>query len=176
MSAEALAPLLLEAVALKALDRAGWRRVGLEPVESVAAHSWGVAWLVALCCPPALNRERALLLALVHDLPEVRVGDITPADGVPKAEKHRLERAAADAMLAHQPELLSAWAEYAAQQTAEARFVHELDRLDMGLQALAEQRRPGAPDLSEFLVSADRAIHTEALRLIWSAAQRVAGA
>lgn len=175
MSAEALAPLLLEAAALKALDRAGWRRVGLDPVESVAAHSWGVGWLVALCCPPELSRERALLLALVHDLPEVRVGDLTPHDGVPKAEKRRREAEAAAAMLAHAPELLAAWREYEAAETAEARFVHELDRLDMGLHALASAKQPEAPDLTEFVESADRGIHAPPLRALWMAAQREAG-
>ncbi len=143
-------------------------------MESVAAHSWGVAWLVALCCPPELHRERALLLALVHDLPEVRVGDITPADGIPKAEKRRLEAAAAGSLLAETPELLAAWQEYEANETAEARFVHELDRLDMGLQALAAGRAADAPDLTEFIESADRGIRAPALRALWTAAQRLA--
>ncbi|MFT5458801.1 MAG: putative hydrolase of HD superfamily, partial [Myxococcota bacterium] len=63
---------LVETMALKALRRAGWVRAGVTSPESVAAHSWGVAWLVLVLLPRELNRERALTYALLHDLPEVR--------------------------------------------------------------------------------------------------------
>ncbi|DAC62024.1 MAG TPA: HD domain-containing protein, partial [Candidatus Poseidoniales archaeon] len=35
----------LEVLGLKEVDRAGWKRSGLTNVESVADHSWGVAFL-----------------------------------------------------------------------------------------------------------------------------------
>ena len=79
---DALRDRLSAALALKALPRAGWVRAGVRHPESVAAHSWGVAWLVLVLCPPALDRGRALAIAVAHDLPEVTVGDITPHDGV----------------------------------------------------------------------------------------------
>ena len=44
--------LLLDVLGLKALDRTGWVRRGVQSAESVAAHSWGVAWLVLALCPP----------------------------------------------------------------------------------------------------------------------------
>ncbi len=104
---------LLEAAGLKHVDRAGWRRLGLEHPESVAAHSWGVALLVTLLLPEHLDRGRALTYAALHDLAEARVGDITPADGVPRAEKHRREAAAMRALCAawgpRGEELLAAW-------------------------------------------------------------------
>ena len=78
---------LLEALELKRLPRSGWLRVeGLQDVESVAAHSWGAAWLVAALCPEGVNRGRALEMTVIHDLAEVRIGDITPVDGVPEEE------------------------------------------------------------------------------------------
>ena len=40
-----------ETLALKAVDRAGWVRRGVTRPESVAAHSWGIAWLVLLLLP-----------------------------------------------------------------------------------------------------------------------------
>src|SRR5262245_31586095 len=84
--------LLLEALRLKALRRAGWVRVGVPaPVESVADHSWGVAWLVLALLPEGLDRGKALAYAVLHDLPEVRTGDVTPMDRVPKEEKARRE-------------------------------------------------------------------------------------
>ncbi|MEQ1505748.1 MAG: HD domain-containing protein, partial [Myxococcota bacterium] len=74
---------LLEVVALKALARTGWVRVGVPGPESVAAHSWGVAWLVLALLPDTMDRERALVYAVIHDLPEVWTGDLTPHDAVP---------------------------------------------------------------------------------------------
>ena len=126
---------LVEALNLKGVDRAGWLRVGVPRPESVAAHSWGIAWLALALCPPALDLRRILAMAILHDLPEVRVGDLTPHDGVDRATKHAAEREAAEALFAGRPDLLELWHEYERQESAEARFVHGLDKLDMGLQA-----------------------------------------
>jgi len=169
---DALAATLLEVAQLKALPRAGWVRQGVPAPESVAAHSFGVAWLAALLCPPELDRLRVLEIALMHDVPEVRAGDITPHDGVDRAEKRRREAAAAAGLLGALPCALAAWADYDAGQSPEARFVHELDKLDMGLQALLyAQEHPGL-DLAELRASADRGLRDPALRAVWAAAQR----
>lgn len=157
---------LLGALALKALPRAGWVRRGVPGPESVAAHSWGVSWLALVLLPPGLDRERALTYAVLHDLPEARVGDLTPHDGVPREEKARRERAAMAALCAALPDggrWLAAWEAYEAQADPEARFVRQLDRLDMALQAVAYQRAGGG-DLTEFLDSAARVIDDPALR------------
>lgn len=132
--------LLREALALKVLDRAGWKRVGVAAPESVADHSYGVALAALVLAPPELDRARLLAMALLHDLAEVRIGDITPHDGVPREEKKRREAAAAAALFADHPGLLALWEEAEAGQSAEARFLKELDRLDMALQAEAYAR------------------------------------
>ena len=152
-----LIQLLLEAQELKGLDRAGWVRAGIKNPESVAAHSWGMAFLSLLLCPPELNRERVLALTVIHDLAEIRVGDITPHDNVSPEQKHKQESEAAADMLSSQPELLGLWEEYEAQETAEAMFVHRIDRLDMALQARVYEQQEGL-DLSEFLTSARQAL------------------
>ena len=82
-----LKQLLQEALLLKELDRSGWKRVGVENPESVAAHTWGMCWLILVLAPHEIDQLRALKLAIIHDLAEARVGDITPHDGVSKAEK-----------------------------------------------------------------------------------------
>ena len=38
------------------------------------------------------NRGRCVMMALVHDLAEAQVGDITPYENFTKEEKHRLEQ------------------------------------------------------------------------------------
>ena len=145
--------LLLEAVKLKALPRAGWVRKGVPAPETVASHSWGVAWLVLALMPPELDRGRALAYATLHDLPEVRVGDITPVDGVSPEDKAAREHAAMRALCASAPNLSALWESYEAQGDAEARFVRELDRLDMALQALS-QHEAGRAGMAEFVASA----------------------
>ena len=152
----ALRALLLEALQLKELPRAGWVRAGVPAPESVAAHSWGVAWLALVLCPPGLDRGRVLAMAVLHDLAEVRAGDLTPADGVSAAEKSRREATALRALLAplgNAAELWALWQESEARHSPEARFVRACDKLDLALQA----RRYGALhglDLVEFVDSA----------------------
>ena len=147
---------LLEALALKELPRAGWLRAGLDEPESVAAHSWGVAWLVLALCPEGLDRGRALAIAVLHDLPEVRVGDITPHDGVSATEKSIAETAALSDLLRglpQAPELMDLWMEYEQGTTPEGRFVKACDKLDMALQAHRYSAASGL-DLQEFIDSA----------------------
>lgn len=155
---------LLEALALKHVDRAGWVREGITPVESVAAHSWGISLLVLLLLPPELDRARALTYATLHDIAEAWVGDITPHDGV--TDKHAREDAAMEAFCARtgRPDLLETWRAYEAQSDAEARFVRQLDRLDMGLQA--ELYSAAGGDLSEFTASALKVLADPGLRSI----------
>ncbi len=147
---------LLEALALKELPRAGWVRVGVESPESVAAHSWGVAWLVLVLGPPGLDRGKALALAVLHDLPEIRVGDLTPRDGIDPARKSRLESEAMAALASGLPrreELVVLWEDYEHGRSPEARFVRACDKLDMALQA-ARYATAQALDLEEFVDSA----------------------
>src|ERR671917_726404 len=68
---------------LKRLDRTGWVLRGLAPgAESVAAHSYGVAFAAMLLADEVrargvgLDVERVLRLALLHDLAEARTGDM----------------------------------------------------------------------------------------------------
>lgn len=159
--------LLLEAARLKHVARAGWLRHDVANPESVAAHSWGIGWLVLLFLPPDLNRERALSYAVVHDLAEVRVGDITPHDGISTQDKQALELSALHGLLRDAPQSVQDTAlAYQRGADAEARFVKELDRLDMAIQATVYAQETGR-DLREFMVSARRALTTPVLIEVW---------
>ncbi len=163
---------LLEALALKEVTRAGWLRVGVEGAESVAAHSWGVAWLVLALCPPALDRGRALAIAVIHDLAEVRVGDITPHDGVPAEEKRARELAALSGMLAplgpRGRELTALWREYEDGSSPEGRFVKACDKLDMALQARRYSAAQGV-ETGDFIRSALARLEPGVLRSLAAA-------
>ena len=154
---------LVEAMGLKALARTGWLRRRVPEPESVAAHSWGVSLLVCVLLPEDLDRARALTYAALHDLPEVRVGDIAPSDGVSPAEKAEREHAAMAELGAQLPShLLAAFEAYESQGDDEARFVRQLDRLDMALQALA-YARAGHVGMAEFVDSAEAFIEHPSL-------------
>ena len=148
---------LLEMLELKQLSRTGWVRSGVNNPESVAAHSWGMAVLALRLAPKELNLERVLSLCLVHDLPEVRVGDLTPHDDT--SNKAELEHKAMSEMAS---QWLSLFEEYEAGETAEAKFVKQIDKLDMGLQAILYQTKQNIT-LDEFVASAKSNISDENL-------------
>ena len=148
---------LLEMLELKQLPRTGWVRSGVNNPESVAAHSWGMAVLALRLAPKELNLERVLSLCLVHDLPEVRIGDLTPHDDT--SNKAELEHKAMSDMA---PQWLSLLEEYEAGETAEAKFVKQIDKLDMGLQAILYQTKQDIT-LDEFIESAKSKISDENL-------------
>ncbi|MCA9568045.1 MAG: HD domain-containing protein, partial [Myxococcales bacterium] len=152
---------LLEALGLKDVARTGWVRRGIDGPESVAAHGWGVALLALALAPQDLDRGRLLAYAVLHDLAEAWVGDIPPQDGV--TDKHAREARAMASFAARvgRPDLLALWEAYERQEDAEARFVRQLDRLDMGLQA--RRYAAGGLDPAEFFASARDAVHTDVL-------------
>ena len=139
---------LQEWLGLKDLPRTGWVRSGVQEPESVAAHSWGMAVLALHFAPKNLDLAKVLAMCIIHDLPEVRVGDLTPHDDV--TNKAELE---ASAMSELAPEWLGLFREYESGHSEEAKFVKQIDKLDMGLQASIYQSRQEL-DLSEFTNSA----------------------
>ena len=155
----------LEINRLKGIPRTGWLRRGVEPgdCESVADHSLGVAALAMLIMDAHrtdLDAQKVLRMALLHDVGEARVGDLTPADGVTTEEKHRREASAVEEILGELPggvHHLALWGEYERGESPEARFVRQVDKLEMALQAAAYERQ-GSEGLDEFFESARQAI------------------
>ena len=143
--------LLLELQALDRVPRMGYALRGVPEPESVSEHVFHVVFLVwALGRDvPGLDRARAMELALVHDLAEVRFGDLPrPAAGyLPEGAKDAAESAALRDLLAplgadDEPELL---AEYQARRTLEARFVTVCDKLQILIKAsVYEEQGRGA--------------------------------
>ena len=148
---------LQEWLGLKDLPRTGWVRSGVQEPESVAAHSWGMAVLALHFAPKNLDLAKVLAMCIIHDLPEVRVGDLTPHDDV--TNKAELE---ASAMSELAPEWLGLFHEYESGHSEEAKFVKQIDKLDMGLQALHYQNETNI-DLNEFIMSAKAKISDENL-------------
>ena len=173
-----LSPILgayLELNHLKQIYRQGWLRRGIpaERCESVAEHSFAVALLALLIVDayfPELDRDKVVHMALVHDLGEVYAGDLTPHDGVSAADKHRREAQSIRQItdkLPHGDDYAALWREYEEQATQAAELVRQVDRLEMGLQALVYERQ-GLADLSEFFETVERALSIPELCDIWN--------
>ena len=111
-----------------------------------------MAVLALKLCPRELNLEHVLTLCLVHDLPEVVVGDLTPDDD--RTTKAEDERAAMEQLA---PEWVALFDEYESQSSPESVFVRSLDKLDMALQAAVYSDRTGI-DLSSFVDSARKTL------------------
>jgi putative hydrolase of HD superfamily len=182
---------------LKQLRRQGWIDRGVEDPESVAAHSWGVSvlgWLLA-ASREDIDYHRIVHLALAHDLAEVLTGDITPFDSdrteqgdfpverfyaepiyteSERKRKHEREAEAIDSLMKNLPadmaEMVhSAWREYDRGETAEAKYVKQLDKLETLLQA--EIYRTAQPELviESFWRGAQRDIEDADLKAVLEA-------
>ena len=153
---------LKEILGLKNVLRAGWVRAGIKSPESVAAHSWGMSMLALKLAPKELDLTRVLSLCIVHDIPEVRVGDLTPHDDTSTKAEDEL-----NAMTKMAPEWVGLFEEYERGKTPEAKFVKQLDKLDMALQAEIYQSEFDIP-LNEFIESARLRIGDEVLKNLLS--------
>ncbi len=159
---------LIELQRLKRLERTGWTLRGLpNGTESVAAHSFGVCATAMLLADEiaarglSVNCERVLRMALLHDWPETRVGDLPrTASGYFGAEARRSAetRAFADIIAGvGRPEDYQALNEdYEQRRSLEAKLVKAADVIDLLIQAYALERA-GARGLDEFWEVADNA-------------------
>lgn len=164
---------------LKETARAGWKLRGVDQPESVADHTFRLCLMALVLgrdADPPVDRARCVFMALVHDLAESLVGDITPYDGVAPEEKRRREHQAITRLsgLAGDPQILELWEEYDRAQTAEARFVKELDKLETVLQAAEYEADRGA-ELDEFWRMGDRALASPATRALFAALSAARG-
>ena len=136
---------------LKTTKRKGWVLKGIEDAESVAEHSFRTAILaLVLSEKEGVDADKCVKMALVHDLAEAITGDITPFDKLSKEEKSKIEtKAMAELLKGTHTEIIGIWEEYDECKTPEARFVHDMDKIEMLLQAF-EYEKLGKYELREF--------------------------
>lgn len=151
---DTLLDLLLELQNLDRVARSGWALRGVAEAESVTEHSWHVLFLVWALGPriAGLDVGRAVEIAVVHDLAEVRLGDLprTASHYLPEGAKRDAERAAIADLLAPLPERArQLYSEYEAGETPEARLVKACDKLQLMIKATAYEHW-GSGGLGEF--------------------------
>lgn len=122
---------------IKDLKRSGWVKREVSDGESVADHSFGVSLLAYLLCPPHLNKEKCLEMAIVHDIAEIVTGDFTPCDNISQEEKSKNEIIALMAISKkiNKPDMVDLFIEYEKKETPEAIYMKELDKIEAIMQA-----------------------------------------
>jgi len=124
--------------------------------ESVADHSWRVAMMLVVVekyLSKPIDFRKAITMALIHDLPEMLVGDPSPlgSDGTgkdshaydqkAKDKKYEGEKVAAQKIFGelpdiHNRELYDLWLEFEQQDSYEAKVVMALDKIEPRLQVM----------------------------------------
>jgi putative hydrolase of HD superfamily len=173
--------------------RTGWVDMKVDLPESIADHMFRVAVLAAVAMPDydsvqKLDRGKAVQIGLLHDVAEALVGDITPFQGVSKADKSKME---SDAIAQIQGlltttttaevkegSLASKWNDYEFQRCREAEYIKDFDKLEMILQAFEYEQEAFDKgnteqlDLERFYTSVHGRLKTETGRSLEQAILR----
>ena len=153
------------AVNLKNISRQGWiNKLSLKHPESVADHSYSMAIMgMVISDLENYNSEKILKMILLHDLAESKIGDYTP-NQISKENKIKIENNAYDEIINALPDAIKLqyaqiWEEYQKQESPESKIVHQIDKLEMALQAKMYQKEGASKEAIEsFFKSAENEI------------------
>lgn len=153
--AERIVDSLIALDPLADLPRTGWLLRGVRPCESIADHSYFVAVTVMLLVDAlrqegvSVDGEKALRMALVHDAPEAKTGDVPMPQKTERmdAALEELEEQIMERLLPEPQRRL--WRELEDGESLEARIVKVADKVQMMTKALVYERA-GRGDLHEF--------------------------
>jgi putative hydrolase of HD superfamily len=137
-----------EANQLKKIKRQGWVIDKVENPETVAEHTFRTALMcMFLGKDKNLDMEKVMKMAIIHDLAEAKIGDIVTywrfKKAVPREDKIKKEKRAIQEMfseLKEYNEIFNLWIEFEEGKTKEAKFVRQIEKLEMSLQALEYER------------------------------------
>ena len=126
---------------LKKISRQGWiNKLSLDNPESVADHSYSMAIIgMVISDLEDYNSEKIIKMVLLHDLSESKIGDHTP-EQLNKEKKNELENNAFNEIIKNLPDVIKSqylqiWQEYQENTSPESILVHQIDKLEMALQA-----------------------------------------
>lgn len=136
--------LLFEIGTFRFIDRT-WRQFLTKDFANNAEHSFRVAWIALVLAKDEraqVDHGKLLKLALLHDLPESRCGDV---HYLSRQYVARNERLALEDMFQATPfykEAVALWEEYEKKESIESRLVKDADTLDVDME-LQEQKASG---------------------------------
>ena len=157
-----LVKFLKEITKLKKVKRSGWVRVGIKNSESVADHSWSLAFLCMIFADKfELDAAKLIKMALIDDIAEIKTGDIVRERGnktlIKRSDKIKIERKAINnifANLENGQEYIDLWEEAQKMETKEAKFLKQLDKFEMAIQASEYANGVPHKKIEEFFTSA----------------------
>lgn len=98
----------------------------------------------------SIDIQHCVKMALIHDMAEALVGDITPVEGVTKTEKNWRESTTMDYLTKNilgnvndgyvGDDIRAIWQEYEDGETLESKFVHDIDKIELILQMVEYER------------------------------------
>lgn len=132
----------LLATELKDKIRSGWKvwNVDKERLESVAEHIYGTCILAVAIDSEynlGINLYKVILMLVLHELEEIKIGDLTPFDRVTKEEKRVLGDKAVEEVLdglCKKEEYIDLITEFEDMKTKEAIFAKMCDKLEANIQ------------------------------------------
>ena len=158
---------------LKTVPRQGWiEKLNIQNPESVSDHTYSLTMMsLVLSQIKKLDTYKILKMSLIHDLAESCTGDITP-DQMAKNKKIELETKAIHKILQELPidinnDLFNIWQEFLERKTPESILVHELDKLEMAIQAKIYEKNTNG-DIQPFLNSVEKELITPEIKELFS--------
>ena len=133
----------LLATSLKDKIRTGWKtwNIDRQRIESVAEHIYGTCILaIAIDSEFDLNIDiyKVVMMLILHEIEEVKIGDLTPFDKITAEEKRKIGKQAVEEVLGpltkgiNYIELIE---EFEKLETKEAKFAKMCDKLEADIQA-----------------------------------------
>lgn len=154
-----------------------WRQFLNADFANDAEHTFRVAWIALLLAEMegVGNHEKILKMALVHDLPESRTGDVNylTRQYTERDESQAIKDIFANTKL--EAEMVALWHEYEDRSSIEAKLVKDADNLDVDFE-LVEQAARGETHRAAFATTREvvhrTQLSTAAARGLWRALQK----
>ena len=132
----------LLATELKDKIRSGWKvwNIDRERVESVAEHIYGTCILaISIDSEFELNVDiyKVITMLVLHEIEEIKIGDLTPFDKITKEEKRKIGKKAVEEILSNldkKVQYIESIEEFEKMETKESIFAKMCDKLEADIQ------------------------------------------
>lgn len=139
---ENLLKFYLLATQLKDKIRSGWKvwNIDRKRVESIAEHIYGTCILaIGIDSEFDLNLDiyKVVMMLVLHEIEEVKIGDLTPFDNVTKEEKRKMGKKAVEEVfstLTKKNSYIDLIEEFEERKTRESIFAKMCDKLEADIQ------------------------------------------
>ncbi len=157
--------------------RRGWVMRDIEHPETTYTHSLEMKQMALFYGRQikGLNVFRAAEMCMAHDITDTVAPDVTPHEGVTKAEKKKIERHGLWQLLQRVKlrdfgkmlHIAQLWLDYENSKTPEAKFVRELNSLQLAQKTLEYELTQGK-NMPDMWASAEKGIHTPLLKFAFN--------